>query len=111
MRPEQIRFSYTNPITGQRVSRDTGKRFVEIDDVVLEVEHTYRGRGLWTASAYSDHLDPRAVLEWIEAGNLVFLFAHRRSDLVTKLAEYVTTDEWAAKRKAWLALPKAKRWR
>lgn len=105
VRAEDIHPSRTDPITGRRYAPDWGRRFVEIDRVVLEVEHPYRTRG----RTYSDHLDPKAVIEWVEADQEVFIFGHTRWELVAKLAEYVTTKEWAAKRTAWMAVSRTPR--
>jgi hypothetical protein len=104
-----IRLSYTNPMTGGRVSRDDGRRFTEVDGTVLVVEHTYRARGLWTASLYTDHLDTRAVIDWLKADGQVFVFASRRRDLVAAVEKYVRTEDWRERRAVWLQLPKAAR--
>ena len=110
MRAQDIRLSYTNPITGQTEARSNGRQYVEIDGVVLLVTHYYRSRTPdWSAEAYTDHLQPAAVLTWAKTGNC-FGFAHiRRRDLLEQIATCVGTEEWQTKRTALLALPK-RRW-
>lgn len=107
MKAEGIRLSYTNPITGERASRDAGRQYVEIDGVLLVVTHVYRSQlPDWSAEAYTDHLESRAHLEWAEAGN-AFGFAHvRRRNLLAQIAADIGTEEWKQKRDAWLAVPR-----
>jgi hypothetical protein len=113
VRPEDIRLSYTDPITGRRYGPDWGRQFTEIDGVVLEVKHDYRvwrGRG-WSAEAYTDHLEVGPLVEWAEAGH-AFGFAHiRRAALLEQITKYVGTEEWERKRAAWLAVPRKREWR
>ncbi|MGA5127774.1 hypothetical protein ACPCAG_31290 [Streptomyces pseudogriseolus] len=111
MRAEDIRLSYTNPITGVTVARDWGKRFTEIDGVVLLVEHHYRSRGdLWSAGLFTDHLEVMPMVEWAQSGGLL-TFAHvRRQQLLAQIANAVGTDEWKTKRDRWLALPRKRGW-
>jgi hypothetical protein len=99
-----MRLSYTNPITGQRISRDTGRMYTEIDQVVLEIEHTYRSKGLWTASLCTERIAYQPLIEWTEGDGQVFIFASTRRELAERIAEYVTTQEWREKRSAWLHL-------
>lgn len=105
MDPSSIRLSYTNPITGRRHGRDEARQFLQVDGATLEIEHTYRIRGLWTARLYFHHIEGRAAINWIQADGQVFLFASRRNDLLAAIANYTATDEWQTKRAAWQALP------
>ncbi|PRH78386.1 hypothetical protein C6N75_15235 [Streptomyces solincola] len=112
MKAEDIRLSYTDPITGVRAPRDAGRQYVEVDGVLLVVTHVYRSRGFpdWSAEAYTDHLESRAHLEWAKGGN-AFGFAHiRRRDLLAQIAAYTEIKDWAEKRAAWLAVPR-NRWK
>jgi hypothetical protein len=112
VRPEDIRLSYTDPVTGRVRARDWGEQYVVIDGVVLVVKHIYRARSgqCWEADAYTDHLESRAHLEWAKGGN-AFGFAHiRRRDLLAQIAAYTEIKDWAEKRAAWLAVPRD-RWR
>ncbi|MFZ3557127.1 hypothetical protein [Streptomyces sp. BH055] len=110
MQAEEIHLSYTNPVTGERSPRDTGRQYVEIDGVLLVVTHYYRSRTPdWSAEAFTDHLESRGHLEWALAGH-AFGFAHiRRRDLLAQIAACVGTEEWVQKRAAWLAVPRARR--
>lgn len=99
-----MRLSYTNPITGQRVSRDAGVRYLQIDGVVLEVRHYYRSRSGWSLHAYRDHFSSDVALGWVRSGNDIVLVAARRASLLDQLASYIDSDEWAAKRQTWLNL-------
>lgn len=110
MRAKDIHLSYTNPLTGRTEARSNGRQYVQIDGVVLLVTHCYRSRiPDWTAEAYTDHLDPAAVLTWATSGN-AFGFAHiRRRDLLEQIATCVDTEEWKQKRTALLSVPQ-RRW-
>lgn len=99
-----MRLSYTNPITGQRVSRDAGVRYLQVDGVVLEIRHSYRCKGMWTLHAYRDHFDTDTALDWVKSGKDVVLVDVRRAALLDRLARYIATDEWEARRQAWLDL-------
>ncbi|MEU6632928.1 hypothetical protein ABZ905_32280 [Streptomyces parvus] len=107
MKAEDIRLSYTDPITGVMEPRYAGRQYVEVDGVLLVVTHIYRGRVRdWSAEAYTDHLESRAHLEWAKGGN-AFGFAHiRRRDLLAQIAADIGTKDWAEKRAAWLAVPR-----
>lgn len=108
MRAEDIRLSYTNPITGQTEPRSNGRQYAEIDGVVLVVKHYYRSRTPdWSARAYTDHLDSAAVLEWARAGNALGFGHVRRRNLLEQIAACVGTEEWQQKRDALLAIPRA----
>lgn len=113
MQPDEIRLSYTDPITGRRVGKDWGRQFVEIDGVVLVVKHIYRARSRyqwWDAEAYTDHLESGAALEWAKGDN-PFGFTHRgRADLLRQISECVGTEEWTRKRAAWMAVQRERRW-
>ena len=104
-----MRLSYTNPLTGERASRDAGVRFVHIDGVVLEVRHYYRSRGLWTVHAYRDHFHVDVALDWVKTGKDIVLVDVRRRNLLDRLARYTRTEEWTQKRAEWLELTKATR--
>jgi hypothetical protein len=108
-RTPQIHLSYTDPITGRTESRDAGLRFCVLDDVVFVVSHPYRSQMLWSAEAYTDHLEVGPMVEWATSGGC-FGFAHvRRDALLGQIAREVGTPEWVAKREAWLALPRVRR--
>ncbi|MCL8016950.1 hypothetical protein [Streptomyces sp. AS02] len=107
MRAQDIRLSYTNPITGCTEARSNGRQYVEIDGIVLVVNHYYRSRTPdWSARAYTDHLDSTAVLEWAKAGNALGFGHVRRRDLLEQIAASVGTQEWQQKRDALLAIPR-----
>ncbi|MFD7764107.1 hypothetical protein [Streptomyces microflavus] len=110
MKPEDIRLTYTNPVTGDRESRDAGRQYVGIDGVVFVVTHIYRSRiPNWSAEAFTEHLESSAALEWAKAGH-AFGFAHiRRRDLLAQIVATAGTEEWKQKRDAWLAVPRG-RW-
>ncbi|MFJ1757611.1 hypothetical protein [Kitasatospora sp. NPDC088134] len=113
MQHTDIRLSRTDPVTGAREAADWGREFTEIDGVVLVVRHTYRAatrHQFWRAEAYTDHLDSAAYREWAQAGH-AFGFVHvRRELLLRQIANLVDTEEWAAKRAAWLVVPREPRW-
>jgi hypothetical protein len=111
VQPEDIRLSYTDPVTGAVIARDWGKQYVVIDGVVLVVKHIYRARAgqCWEADAYTDHLEVGPMVEWAKAGGH-FGFAHvRRRLLLEQIAREVGTEEWRQKRDAWRALPRSRR--
>jgi hypothetical protein len=99
-----MRLSYTNPITGHRVSRDAGVRYLQIDGVVLEVRHYYRSRDAWSIHAYRDHFSTDVALDWVRSGKDIVIADVRRKGLLDQLARYINSDEWATKRQSWLNL-------
>ncbi|MFJ5926622.1 hypothetical protein ACIQF6_28865 [Kitasatospora sp. NPDC092948] len=108
MQQTNIHLSRTDPVTGATEAADWGREFTEVDGVVLVVKHTYRGatrHQFWRAEAYTDHIAAAGFQEWAQAGH-GFGFAHvRRKLLLRQIADLVGTEEWAAKRAAWLAAP------
>ncbi|AKN68689.1 hypothetical protein QR97_01695 [Streptomyces sp. PBH53] len=108
MKADDIRLSYTDPITGRRARPTDGLQYVEIDDVVLVVRHLYRARHPdWSARVYIDHLEPRPLLEWLRQPDGGLGFAHvRRAGLLRQIAACVGTPDWNRKRAEWLALPR-----
>lgn len=111
MEADEIRLSFTNPITGRTMARDWGEQYVEIDGLVLVVKHHYRSRSpLWSAELFTDHIEVMPMVEWAQSGGLL-TFAHvRRRQLLEQIAEYVGTDEWKEKRAGWMALPRKRGW-
>ncbi|MFC9280922.1 hypothetical protein [Streptomyces collinus] len=111
MRAEDIHLSYTNPMTGQTVSRDWGERYTEIDGLVLVVEHYYRSRSAWTAHLFTDHIEAMPLADWARTdGHLTFAHVRRR-ELLQQIAECVGSEEWREKRARWMALPRKRAWR
>ncbi|MER7497100.1 hypothetical protein ABT033_31445 [Streptomyces pharetrae] len=111
VRPEDIRLSYTDPVTGRVRARDWGEQYVVINGVVLVVKHIYRARSgqCWEADAYTDHLETMPMVEWAKAGGH-FGFVHvRRRLLLEQIAREVGTQEWQQKKAAWLAVPRSRR--
>ncbi|MFD3514826.1 hypothetical protein [Streptomyces sp. NPDC058657] len=116
MRADEIRLSYTDPMTGQapRSTRCRETQYADLDGVVLVIHSDQSRNPLWSAAPYLDHLHGSAYATWAQylsaetGGGLVF--AHiRRRDLLVQIAQAVGTEEWARGRDVWMSLPR-KRW-
>ncbi|MER5301401.1 hypothetical protein ABT039_18265 [Streptomyces lasiicapitis] len=118
MRADEIRLSYTDPMTGQapRSTKYREKQYADLDGVVLVVKHAHRSRNpLWSAEPYMDHLHGSVHATWAQylstepGGGIIF--AHiRRRDLLEQIAQAVGTEEWVRGRDTWMSLPRDRWW-